>query len=106
MQPHTLKKCTRPNVHGESMTVYSTAHKRRREPQNIASVPPLPRVPELHPERPPPNIPIPGEPTPGGQQEQLYRCPVCGEVFSSEEELRLHMATDHPEGKSETEKTG
>jgi hypothetical protein len=81
------------------MSISSVPYKKKRqEPKNIAGVPPIPKVPKLHPERPPPHIPIPGEPTPGGQGE-IYKCQVCGVIFTSEEELRLHMATDHPKAK-------
>jgi hypothetical protein len=60
-----------------------------------ASLPPMPNLPD-HPERPPPNIPIPGEPTAGGEKyEHTYRCKKCGRVFSSKEELKDHIATDH-----------
>jgi Zinc finger, C2H2 type len=60
-----------------------------------ASVPPMPNPPN-HPERPPPNIPIPGEPTAGGEKhEHTYKCKKCGQVFNSKEELKLHMATNH-----------
>jgi uncharacterized C2H2 Zn-finger protein len=85
------------------MTATGSLYRRRRkEPQNLASVPPLPKVPEFHPERPPPHIPIPGEPSPGEPEEQLYKCHLCGAVFGSKNELDLHMATDH--SKKETPK--
>jgi hypothetical protein len=59
-----------------------------------ASMPPPPNIPQPHPERPPPNVPIPGEPT-AGNSEVAYTCPVCKKVFNSEDELQLHMETDH-----------
>ncbi len=61
----------------------------------IASLPPMPTPPD-HPERPPPNIPIPGEPTAQGIiHEHSYKCKICGKVFNSKKELEAHMKTDH-----------
>jgi hypothetical protein len=60
-----------------------------------ASVPPpLPEAPELHPEKAPPNVPIPGEPTVEGGTD-LFICEICGKVFNSKDELQLHIQTDH-----------
>ena len=62
----------------------------------IASLPPMPTTPD-HPGRPPPNIPIPGEPTAGGEtHKHSYKCKKCGRIFNSKDELKAHMATDHP----------
>ncbi|MDR0471075.1 MAG: hypothetical protein LBH79_05050 [Nitrososphaerota archaeon] len=59
------------------------------------SIPPLPAPPE-HPERPPPNIPIPGEPTAGDKSHQHnYRCKKCGKVFNSKTELKAHLTIEH-----------
>lgn len=61
----------------------------------IASIPPMANLPD-HPERPPPNIPIPGEPTAQGEMhEHDYKCKKCGKVFNSKKELEAHMKTDH-----------
>ncbi len=49
--------------------------------------------PSPHPEQPPPNIPIPGEPTEGN--EKLFKCKICGKAFSIKIELDVHMETDH-----------
>ncbi|MCL2359419.1 C2H2-type zinc finger protein [Candidatus Bathycorpusculum sp.] len=60
------------------------------------SIPPMPPIPE-HPERPPPNIPIPGEPTAGDKsRKQSYRCKICGKVFNSKTELKAHLSIEHP----------
>jgi len=61
---------------------------------------PLPQSPELHPEKAPPNIPIPGEPTVEGGTD-LFICEVCGKVFNSKDELQLHILTDHAPHKKE-----
>jgi hypothetical protein len=47
---------------------------------------------------PPPNIPIPGEPTIGGESE-LSSCKICGKSFNSKDELELHIKTDHSDRK-------
>ncbi len=55
----------------------------------------MPNTPD-HPERPPRNIPIPGEPTGQGEMHRhQYKCKICGKVFNSKHELKAHMATDH-----------
>ena len=59
------------------------------------SVPPLPKIPEPHPERPPPNVPIPGEPS-GGGETGAFVCKICGKSFNSKNELKLHMKMDRP----------
>lgn len=57
--------------------------------------PPMPGGKEPpHPERPPPNVPIPGEPTVEGGTD-LFICEICGKVFNSKDELQLHLQTDH-----------
>jgi hypothetical protein len=58
------------------------------------SMPPLPKVPEPHPEKPPPNIPIPGDNVLEGVGS--FVCKKCGKTFNSKNELKLHMQTDHP----------
>ena len=57
-------------------------------------------APELHPEKPPPNIPIPGTPTIGGEKEQRFICTICGEEFKSKKELQEHMKKTHISVKS------
>jgi len=54
-----------------------------------ASTMPLPNNPGT-PESPPPNIPIPGTPA-GGGELQSFKCPKCGKVYNSKEELKEHM---------------
>lgn len=55
----------------------------------------MPTTPD-HPERPPRNIPIPGEPTAAGEtHKHAYKCPKCGKVFNSKKELKVHMKIDH-----------
>jgi hypothetical protein len=78
------------------------AERRIRDPKTAANdsekkaqiPPPLPEAPELHPEKAPPNVPIPGEPTVEGGTD-LFICEVCGKVFNSKDELQLHLQTDH-----------
>lgn len=62
-----------------------------RKSKNLAPLP----TPELHPEKPMPNIPIPGTPTIGGEKERRFTCEVCGKVFKSSEELKAHMKKAH-----------
>jgi len=50
------------------------------------------------PGEPPPNIPIPGEPSIGGE-DALFTCKICGKSFNSKDELELHKKTDHPDRK-------
>ena len=63
---------------------------------NTRSMPPFPPAPNepYHPEKLPPNIPIPGKPesVPGKRD---YKCKICGKVFSSKEELDEHMHEAH-----------
>lgn len=55
----------------------------------------MPNKPE-HPERPPPNIPIPGEPTAAGEtHKHEYKCKECGKIFNSKKELEIHVKTEH-----------
>ncbi len=55
----------------------------------------MPNTPD-HPERMPPNIPIPGEPTAQGEMHKHeYKCKKCGKVFNSKQELNAHMKTEH-----------
>ena len=55
---------------------------------------PLP-IPEPHQEKPPPNIPIPGMPTIGGEKERRYICEICGKEVQNKKELEEHMKTTH-----------
>lgn len=57
---------------------------------------PLP-IPEPHPEKTPPNIPIPGEPS--GGEVSLFICKICGKHYDSKEEFELHMKMDHKSSK-------
>ncbi len=58
-------------------------------------MPPMPTSPD-NPGRPPPNIPIPGEPTAGDDERtRKYKCSMCGKVFNSKEELKGHIETVH-----------
>jgi len=53
-------------------------------------------MPLPNPGRPPPNVPIPGEPTLGDEKNaRKYTCPKCGKVFTMEEELNDHMKIVH-----------
>jgi hypothetical protein len=55
----------------------------------------MPTSPD-HPEMPPRNIPIPGEPTAAGEtHKHEYKCKECGKVFNSKKELEAHMKTEH-----------
>jgi hypothetical protein len=55
----------------------------------------MPNSPD-HPEKPPRNLPIPGEPTAEGKMhEHEYRCKKCGKTFNSKQELKVHMKTEH-----------
>jgi hypothetical protein len=59
------------------------------------SMPPMPTSPD-HPEAPPPNIPIPGQPTAAGEKHTHEdKCPKCGKVFNSKKELKAHIETAH-----------
>jgi len=79
-----------------------SSKRRLREPKTTADSrkekeqmpPPIPEAPELHPEKAPPNVPIPGEPTVEGGTD-LFICEICGKVFNSKDELQLHLHTDH-----------
>ena len=68
--------------------------KHSEKTQKEASVPPLPKTPDLHPERPPPNVPIPGEPS-GGGEAGAFVCKICCKSFNSKDELRVHVKMDH-----------
>lgn len=69
-----------------------------------SSIPPIPTAPD-HPERPPQNIPIPGEPTAKGEQHKHeYKCNKCGKVFNSKQELKIHTETDHMAVKEKNKK--
>jgi hypothetical protein len=70
------------------------SEKRSRMLKGQKSIPPLPKGPEPHPEKPPPNVPSPGEPS-GGGKRGVFKCKICGKVFSSEDELQLHLKMDH-----------
>jgi len=63
------------------------------ESPNQKSITPMPNNPG-HPESPPPNIPIPGTPA-GGDGLQSFKCPKCGKVYNSKEELKEHMHETH-----------
>jgi hypothetical protein len=55
----------------------------------------MPTSPD-HPERPPRNIPIPGEPTAAGEtHKHEYKYKECGKVFNSKKELEARMKTEH-----------
>jgi len=59
------------------------------------SVPPPPGSDNpYHPERLPPNIPIPGKPE-AIAGPRSYKCKKCGKVYSSKEELEEHMHEEH-----------
>jgi hypothetical protein len=59
----------------------------------------MPNTPD-HPEKPPRNIPIPGEPTAKGEMHShQYKCKICGQVFNSKQELKNHTLTSHQEKK-------
>jgi len=63
--------------------------------QNIESIPPPPYIPEPNPEKPLPSVPIPGEMGKGGGKRGVYKCKICGKIFSSKEELELHLKLTH-----------
>ena len=57
------------------------------------SIPPMPNTPD-HPERLPPNIPIPGELT-FSSKERKFKCKKCGKLFNTKDELKAHLAAEH-----------
>jgi len=63
----------------------------------IRSIPPMPNSPD-HPERPPPNIPIPGQPSTSSKEKHMhtFKCKECGKIFNSKDELKEHIHTEHP----------
>ncbi len=76
------------NVPSKKDSIKSTTNKK--------SVNPLP-IPEPHPEKMPPKIPIPGEPSSG--EVSVFICKICGKHYDSKEELELHIKTDHKSSK-------
>ena len=62
---------------------------------NTESIPPTQNIPEPNPERPLPGVPIPGEMGKGGGKRGVYKCKICGKIFSSKEELDLHLKLTH-----------
>ncbi len=67
-----------------------------RNTQKKTNESPLP-IPQPHPEKPPPNVPIPGEASSG--EVSVFICKICGKHYDSKEELELHMKTDHKSSK-------
>jgi hypothetical protein len=90
IRPRADKKLLKRHKMNKSETPFKKgSRKTNMYEKNVMQVP----IPEPHPERPPPNVPIPGEPS--GGETGAFVCKKCGKTFNSKDELQVHMKMDH-----------
>jgi hypothetical protein len=58
-------------------------------------VPHIPKTAVPNPEKPIPNVPIPGKISLGGGERGEYKCKICHKNFNSKEELDFHLKFEH-----------
>jgi Zinc finger, C2H2 type len=64
-----------------------------KQPPDEVGVSPSSNVSETSPEVTPLKVPIIKEPSLGSQP--MLMCQICGKAFNTNEELEMHMATNH-----------